>query len=110
MEELIPIVMFMCLAAVLILRPLTKRLGLLLEQMARERGTPRTDDSELARIRILLEHVSKRMELMEERVDFTERLVANSRRAPRPDTEAFGRPGAPDRLRYEDREASYLTP
>jgi hypothetical protein len=42
MEELIPIVMFLCIAAVMILRPLTKRIGLVIEQMARDRQSSRT--------------------------------------------------------------------
>jgi hypothetical protein len=108
MEELIPIFLFICIAAVMILRPLTKRLGLVLEQMARDRSAVRADDAGIARLRVELEHVSKRMELMEERVDFTERLVASSRRATRPEPEFFGREPA-ERLRYDER-APYLAP
>lgn len=107
MEILIPIFMFMSIAAVLILRPLTKRLGLVLEMMSRDRQAVRTgDDTDAARLRIQLDHVLKRLELMEERVDFTERLIASSRRTTRPQTDMSMSDG--ERLRFEDRQPSYL--
>jgi hypothetical protein len=85
MEAFIPITMFMCIAAVAILRPLTTRLGGLIEAMTRDRiagasPVPHADDSETARVRVLIEHISSRVDLIEERLDFTERLVAGSRR------------------------------
>lgn len=84
MEELIPITLFMCTAAVLILRPISKKLGALLEAMTRERiqqaPPPAREDPQLARVTMLLEQVSRRIELMEERLDFTERLVGSGRR------------------------------
>jgi hypothetical protein len=80
MEELIPIFLFLSVAAVLILRPLTKRLGLLLEAMARAKmGTP-SDPAEVAQLRASLEHMTKRLDLAEERLDFTERLVSAGQR------------------------------
>lgn len=103
MEELIPIFFFLSVAAVMILRPLTKRLGLLLEQVARDRNAVRADDTELARMRVVIEHLSKRLDLAEERVDFTERLVG-SRRRPSTAHDVLG----PDTLRYDDRETAYL--
>lgn len=89
MEELIPITMFLCIAAVAILRPISTKLGGLLEAMTRERTASRSDDAELARVRVVVEHVAKRMDLMEERLDFTERLLASGR-----STSAAGRFGA----------------
>jgi hypothetical protein len=77
--EMIPITLFLSIAAVLILRPVTKRLGLLLEAMAREREPVRAAAQTDSRIVGLLEHMNKRLELMEERLDFTERLVARPR-------------------------------
>ena len=107
MEILIPIFLFMSVAAVLILRPLTKRLGLVLEMMSRDRQPVRTgDDTDVARLRIQLDHVSKRLELMEERVDFTERLIASSRRTTR--SQADMSVGDAERLRFDDRQPSYL--
>ena len=82
MEELIPITMFMCIAAVAILRPISTKLGGLLEAMKNEKTAVRSaDDPDSARMRILMEHVVKRLDLMEERLDFTERLLNNPRRA-----------------------------
>lgn len=78
--ELIPIVLFICAAAVAILAPMTSKLGKLLEVMARERQHPTVDANELARIRTLVEHLTQRVDLMEERIEFTERLVDNSKR------------------------------
>lgn len=95
MEELIPITMFVCLAAVAILRPISTKLGGLLHAMTRERlAAPNQSDSqEIAQIRTMLEHISRRMDLVEERLDFTERLLAGSRPAPHspgPDLAAGG--------------------
>ena len=107
MEILIPIFLFMSVAAVLILRPLTKRLGLVLEMMSRDRQPVRgADDTDVARLRVHLDHVSKRLELMEERVDFTERLIASSRRTTPSQTDMSLSDG--DRPRFGDRQASYL--
>jgi hypothetical protein len=76
MEELIPITMFMCIAAVMILRPITKKLGGLLEAMTRDRTQVQVHDALSERTIALLEHINRRLDLMEERVDFTERLVS----------------------------------
>lgn len=83
MEELIPIFMFMCIAGVLILRPVTKKLGLLIEAMARERmpaASPRhpgaiMDDAQVERIANALDRLNSRIDLMDERMAFVERLV-----------------------------------
>ena len=83
MEALIPIGMFMCIAAVAILRPITKKLGGLIEVITLERMQARTQDSTSARTVALLEHMNRRMDLMEERVDFTERLVSTRGGEPR---------------------------
>ena len=83
MEELVPITLFMCVTAVMILRPISKKVGALLDALTRERlGQQSTagNDAQLARVTVLLEQVSRRMELMEERLDFTERLLASNRR------------------------------
>lgn len=103
MEELIPIFFFLCVAAVLILRPLTKRLGMVIEQVARDRHAGRIDDAEIARLRVAIDHLAKRLDLAEERVDFTERLVGSRR--PRSATNDLL---SADTMRYEDRETSYL--
>jgi hypothetical protein len=79
MEELIPIVLFVCVAAVAILRPITTRFGALLEAMARQRTVEPANDAELERLRLVLDHTARRLDLIEERLDFTERLVTGSR-------------------------------
>jgi hypothetical protein len=86
MEALIPITMFISIAAVAILRPISTRLGGLLEAMKNEKnaGVRDPDDPDIARIRVLIEHMSQRLDLMEERMDFTERLL-NGRRGARDD-------------------------
>ncbi len=81
MEEMIPIVMFLCIAGVMIFRPMTKRLGLLLEALAKERVSgaqpaPRQlDDAQMERIATALDRLNTRMDLMDERIGFMERLV-----------------------------------
>ena len=88
MEEMIPITMFLCIAMVMILRPISKRVGALLEAMTRERlqqpAPVALPDAQLQRMTTLLEHVSRRIDLMEERLDFTERLVGTTRRGLQP--------------------------
>lgn len=81
MEELIPIVMFLSIAAVAILRPITTKLGALLEAMAREKkaAVRGGEDADTARIRGVVEHLSRRLDLIEERLDFTERLLSTGR-------------------------------
>lgn len=83
MEELIPIYLFMCIAGVLILRPVTKKLGLLIEALAKERmagvearPTPAgQEDAQVERIASALDRLNSRIDLMDERMGFVERLV-----------------------------------
>lgn len=102
MEELIPIVLFLSVAAVLILRPLTKRIGMVIEQMARDRRADRVDDAQVARLRAEIEHLTKRLDLVEERADFTERLVGSSRRV-RAVPDMIGT-GAADAVTWDERQ------
>ena len=75
--------MFMSIAAVMILRPITKKLGGLLEAISADRNQARTQDTTSARTIALLEHINRRLDLIEERVDFTERLVSTRNAEPR---------------------------
>lgn len=93
MEDLIPMVisvsLFFSIAAVLIFRPLSKRLGDVIGVLAQSRSAaaaavPKADDGETIRLRATVEHLTARLELMEERLDFTERLLAASGRAAGP--------------------------
>lgn len=99
MEVLIPMTLFICAAAVLILRPATKRLGVLLEAIARERqagldGRARAQSAvsevEARTTARLLEQMSHRLDLIEERLDFVERLADSRERDGRRLTSASG--------------------
>jgi len=81
MEVFIPITFFMCVTAVLLLRPISKRLGGLLEVMTQQRLPQRAavDDQVSARTLALLDQVARRLDVIEERLDFTERLVSTRR-------------------------------
>lgn len=88
MEELIPIFFFMCVAGVLILRPVTKKLGLLIEAFAKERvGRSRPangiDEAQLERITIALERLNTRIDRVDDRMSFVEHLVEDRQRRQR---------------------------
>lgn len=88
MEELIPIFLFMCVAGVLILRPVTKKLGLLIEAMAKERmgqshGVRGLDDTQLERITVALERLNTRIDRVDDRMSFMEHLVEDRNRRQR---------------------------
>lgn len=67
------VVMFLTIGGVLVLRPIATRLGSLLEVMARERAA--LPPEELRHLRDSMETINQRLSLMEERQDFTERLL-----------------------------------
>ncbi len=71
---------FVSTAAVFIFRPLTRHLGDYLKAVERERRGGRAETQELERVQVLLERLNARLELHEDRLDFTERLLAASRR------------------------------
>lgn len=78
MAELIPIIFMLCVSGVLILRPISKRLGILLEAMARERtGAPSRglEEYQMDRLTSALDRLNSRMDLMDDRVNFMERLT-----------------------------------
>lgn len=81
-EFLAPMVLgvTLCLsvAAVAILRPISKKLGTLLEAMALEKQSGVQND--VQRLHALMESLDARLQLMEDRQDFTERLVADERK------------------------------
>ncbi len=76
----VSIVFFVTTGAVLIFRPLTKRLG---DRLANtnQPQPPALDNAEIVRLRQALEETSARLELLEQRVDFTERLLSSPRPA-----------------------------
>ncbi len=72
---ILTVVLTLTVGGVLLLRPIAKRLGDIVELMIR--GRQGEGEGELRRIGDLLETVSARMALLEERQDFTERLLAS---------------------------------
>ena len=83
------IVLTVTIGGVLVLRPLSHRLAELLEAMARNRQAPMVED-ELIRVREAMETLASRMELLEERLDFTERLISDQSTASRREREDAG--------------------
>jgi hypothetical protein len=74
---IVTIVLFLTVGGVLILRPIAKRVGDLLEVYAREREGGM--EVEMRQMRELLESMNGRLQLMEERQDFTERLLESGK-------------------------------
>ena len=70
------IILILTVGGVTLLRPLSKRLGDLLEVMADEKRNPSMGD-DLHHIRAHLDTVSSRLALLEERQDFQEKLLAD---------------------------------
>lgn len=80
LPELIPIFLFLVIGGVLILRPVTKKLGLLIEALAKERMGRTSpgeglDAAQLDRITAALERLNNRMDRIDDRIGFMERLV-----------------------------------
>ena len=71
---------FVTTAAVILLRPITKRLGSYLEVLAEERRralmSAPLDRSDTARIAQSLENLEKRLATVEDQQDFTQRLLS----------------------------------
>ncbi len=76
----VSIALFVSTAAVLIFRPLTKRIG---DRLAASKQPTiiKADEAELARMHQALEETNARLEQLEQRLDFTERLLAKPREA-----------------------------
>jgi len=74
----VAIVGFVTTGAVLIFRPLTKRLG---DRLANSNQPPPPvlDPAELVSLRQALEETSARLERIEQRLDFTEKLLSTPR-------------------------------
>lgn len=74
---IVGVVFILTVGGVLVLRPIAKRIGELLEVFAREKQQGLEND--VGQIRDLLETMNARLMLMEERQDFTERLLAGEK-------------------------------
>ena len=69
----VAVAFFMTVGGVLVLRPLAKRLGDILELFTKERSSG--VEADVRQTRELLEQMDARLHLIEERQDFTERLL-----------------------------------
>ncbi len=77
--ELIPIVLFISVAAVLIFRPLTKRIGKVIDDAHQKKSVGQ--DPQIQRLMQLMERLVDRMDRLEDRVDFAERMLERQRMA-----------------------------
>lgn len=68
------VILTLTIGGIILLKPIANKLGHLLEAMARERKEPRISE-ELGHIRDLLETINSRLNLLEDRQDFTEALL-----------------------------------
>lgn len=84
-------ILVLSVAAVIILRPLSKRLGNVLERMQEQRSAPGSE--ELRRIARLLESLDDRVDRLEQRQDFTERMLSRSEGEGTVQREPSRRPG-----------------
>lgn len=75
---IVAVVMFLTIGGVAVLRPIAKRVGDLLEIMAREKQQGL--DRDVSHMRDLLETMNARLQLLEERQDFTERLLSGEKK------------------------------
>jgi hypothetical protein len=72
----VAIILILTVGGVVLLRPLSKRLGDLLEVMAEQKRVPGASE-DLQHIRAHLDTVNSRLALLEERQDFQEKLLGD---------------------------------
>ncbi len=75
------VVLILTVGGVLVLRPIATRFADLVELYARDRQTGL--QGEVRHMRELVETLNARLHLMEERQDFTERLIGDGERTPK---------------------------
>ena len=80
------VVLILTVGGVMVLRPIAKRVGDLLEMYVKDRSEGIEGD--LHHMRDLLETMNARLQLMEDRQDFTERLLTGQKSDDRADGEA----------------------
>jgi hypothetical protein len=68
------IILTLTIGGVILLKPIANKIGHLLEAMARERSQPQLGE-EIRHIRDLLETTNARLDLLEDRQDFTDALL-----------------------------------
>lgn len=98
MDDIAPMIVavtfILTTGGVIILRPIAKRLTDLIELYTRDRQTG--VGAEVQQMRDLLETVSARMQLLEERQDFTERLLSSEERGKRTQPPSLPAPPSAD--------------
>ena len=75
---IVAVVFILTVGGVAVLRPIAKRLSDLLELYARDKQSGLEND--VGQIRDLLETMNARLQLIEERQDFTDRLLTGEKR------------------------------
>lgn len=75
---IVGVIFILTVGGVLVLRPIAKRIGDLLEAMAREKQAGLEND--VNHMRDMIESMNARLQLMEERQDFTERLLSGEKK------------------------------
>ncbi len=69
----ISVAFFLTVGGVILLRPVMKRLGALIDAVARQKAMAPNEENR--RLRETVETMAERLSLVEERLDFTERLI-----------------------------------
>lgn len=80
---MVPITGILTIGTVMILRPITREMGGLLQAMTQERrlrAAPAPAAPDMAQVRDLLANIDSRLSLMEERQDFAEALISGGER------------------------------
>jgi len=72
---LIPITLFLTIGGVLVFRPLTKRLGLMLEANAANKRSEEIDRIQYEHIRAMLDAQNLKIATLEQRIEFSESLL-----------------------------------
>lgn len=72
---MVPITLFLTIGGVLVLRPLTKRLGLLIDASARAKTGEGLPHHELEQLRTQLDTQALRIDHLEQKLSFTESLL-----------------------------------
>ena len=79
MEEffiaLVPITLFLTVGGVLVLRPLTKRLGVLMEASAKSKSSNAEERLQLEHMKLMIDTQNLKLEQLEQKLSFTEALL-----------------------------------
>jgi uncharacterized membrane protein len=72
---LVPITFFLTVGGVLVLRPLTKRLGALMEASAKSKSANAEEQLQLEHMRLMIDTQNLKLEQLEQKLSFTESLL-----------------------------------